>query len=78
MKRQHASLCTAIGLVGARMADRWWLILIGVFVTGIGLARLAPTQARIRAEQVALNTTGCHRDLTTALTILPPRPPRTR
>jgi hypothetical protein len=78
LRLAFANLCIIIGVLGAQFANEWWLVLLGAFFASLGLAKLAPTRARVHLDQVDLNATGCSRDLVAALAVLPPQPPRTR
>jgi hypothetical protein len=77
LRLAFANLCLLIGIFGALAANEWWIVLLGAAVTAAGLARLAPTDEHVRAEQAELDASGCQRDLVTALAALPPAGPRT-
>lgn len=67
LRLAFAESAALVGFVGALLTGAPWPYLVGAAITAVGFARLAPTDANLAAEQDALATAGCPRDLRHAL-----------
>lgn len=68
-----AEVAALFGFVGFFLTYAWWVYPIGAAITAIGFRRVAPTSARLAADQEELATLGCGRSLIKALRQPPAR-----
>lgn len=69
-----ANTAALTGFVAAFLADAFWPYLIGLVPTAFGLARTAPTRARVHELDRRLDLVGCDRSASEVLYALPGDP----